>query len=291
MVGAGLALDTSRYRVIGTDFIGAPGTTAPAGPSSTTDQARLVIAILDRLGVERTTIVGASYGGMVALATAAGWPERVSRLVVACAAHRQHPMATAVRAIQRAIVVKRGRPSDESLVLARALSMTTYRSTVEFESRFGVSPDWSSGVPVFPVEEYLMARGAAFAERFDAESFVRLSTSIDLHEVDPETIECSMYLLSVDTDSVVPEFLADELAASVRRLRAHVKIESPFGHDAFLKETTAVSAFLESSLRDGCRPPGIGDPGGGSIRRDSEDRLEARARPCPAELHPPLEAG
>ena len=173
MVGPGLPVDTDRYRAIGIDFAGAPGTTCPCGRITTVDQARLVMAALDDLGVDRSTIVGSSYGGMVALAAAGRWPERITGLVIACAAHRPHPMATALRGLQREIV-ERGRARGDAkwgLIIARALAMTTYRSADEFEARFGSSATWGSGRPTFPVEEYLRARGEAFSARFDPESF------------------------------------------------------------------------------------------------------------------------
>jgi 3-oxoadipate enol-lactonase len=44
--------------------------------------ARDLLALLDRLGLERASLVGASYGGQVALELAVARPERVDRLVL-----------------------------------------------------------------------------------------------------------------------------------------------------------------------------------------------------------------
>ena len=41
---------------------------------------------LDALGIERASVVGASFGGRVALELASTWPERVERLVLLCSA-------------------------------------------------------------------------------------------------------------------------------------------------------------------------------------------------------------
>jgi hypothetical protein len=38
IVGFGRPLDPSRYRLVGVDFLGAPGGEAPAGPHTTTDK-------------------------------------------------------------------------------------------------------------------------------------------------------------------------------------------------------------------------------------------------------------
>jgi len=240
VVGRGFALDPTHHRLIGVDYLGAPGGTAPGGSHTTTDQARLVLAALDALEVDSATVVGGSYGGMVALALAALAPDRVAGLVVACAAHRPHPMATALRAIQRDIVRAGIRNGDllDAVALARALAMTTYRSVPEFEARFwGAASRDAEGVLRFPVEAYLTSRGAAFAQRFSADRYLTLSDSIDLHDVPVEAVTPPTVLLSFDTDAIVPPFLAAELAAGAPGIVEHVRSSSLYGHDAFLKET------------------------------------------------------
>ncbi|MDQ1345085.1 MAG: Homoserine O-succinyltransferase, partial [Pseudomonadota bacterium] len=164
-VGPGRALDTDRYRVIGIDFLGGSHRTSGPRPGepfptiSAVDQARILVALLDHLGIERLQAsVGASYGGMVTLALAQAHAERVSHAVVLSAAHRTHPMSTAWRSVQRAIVryaLSHGEGA-RGLVLARALAMATYRSASEFEERFSGPPVASADGLRFPVEAYLL---------------------------------------------------------------------------------------------------------------------------------------
>ena len=45
-----------------------------------------MLRLLDALGIERASVVGASFGGRVALELASTWPERVERLVLLCSA-------------------------------------------------------------------------------------------------------------------------------------------------------------------------------------------------------------
>ncbi len=261
LVGRGLALDPARGPLIGVDYLG--GTT-DAGqilrPITTHDQARAIAAVLDHLGIAQASFAGASYGGMVALAFAELFPERTGQLVILCAAHRTHPMATAVRSVQRAAVAL-GSDSGETargLSLARALAMTTYRSTREFEERFSpfaLSAGTPEGDPArFPVEDYIEARGADFVRRFDTERFLALSESIDLHSTRPRSLPEHALLVSFDTDILVPPWLMDELAARepgaefARSPARHVTIPSLYGHDAFLKETEDVSGLLRAEL-------------------------------------------
>src|SRR5204862_1293609 len=116
--------------------------------------------LLDHLGIEKLgAIVGASYGGMVALAFGERYPQRVERLVVISASDVAHPMATAWRSVQRNIVrlgISANQPAS-GLELARALAMSTYRSPEEFAARFRAAPSFNTGRAVFPVEEYLHA--------------------------------------------------------------------------------------------------------------------------------------
>lgn len=258
VVGSREVLDPSCRRLLGIDFLGGPtgdGDRDLLRPVTTRDQARALAALLDRLDAPRASLVGASYGGMVALAFAELFPERVSRLVVLCAAHRTHPMATAWRSLQRATVrlgVEAGRPAD-GLSLARALAMTTYRSAAEFEDRFSsrplpsvTSPDRLP--PRFPVEEYLDARGADFSGRFHPERFLALSESIDLHWTEPRSLPSSALLVSVASDVLVPSWLVDRLAERGGGGVRHIVLDSPFGHDAFLKEPDQVSAVVRAGL-------------------------------------------
>lgn len=257
-VGPGAALDPARRPLVGVDYLGGTDHTGRRlRPVTTHDQARAIAAVLDHLGVGQASFVGASYGGMVALAFAELFPERTGQLVILCAAHRTHPMATAVRSVQRAAVGLGVDSGDacRGLSLARALAMTTYRSTREFEERFSpfaLSAGTPGGDPArFPVEEYLEARGADFVRRFDTERFLALSESIDLHSTCPGSLPGHALLASFDTDVLVPPWLMDELAARDPRAEApvrHVTIPSLYGHDAFLKETEAVSALLLSQL-------------------------------------------
>jgi pimeloyl-ACP methyl ester carboxylesterase len=62
----------------------------PPGHSPYTDAAD-VASVLDALGIQRTHVVGSSFGGRVALEFASCYPERVDRLVLLCPALREYP--------------------------------------------------------------------------------------------------------------------------------------------------------------------------------------------------------
>jgi homoserine O-acetyltransferase/O-succinyltransferase len=244
LAGQGAPLDSARVRVLGIDYLGASGeSSGPARggafPSiSSYDQAEALHRLLDNLGINTLrAIVGASYGGMVALAFAERYPARVEQLLVISAADCAHPMATAWRSVQRRIVrfaLEMGQPAA-GLELARALAMATYRSPQEFAARFVEGPSLEAGRFVFPVEEYLMARGRDYAARYLPEAFLCLSESIDLHRVDAQRISVPCTLVAVREDQLVP--IGDMRALSTRLPHSQLhELSSPYGHDAFLRE-------------------------------------------------------
>jgi homoserine O-acetyltransferase len=252
VVGPGKALDTQRVALMGMDYIGGSG--ASTGPIaggtfpciSSYDQAAAIVRLLDHLGIDKlAAIVGASYGGMVALAFGERYPTRVEQLFVISAADTAHPMATAWRCIQRNIA-RLGLATGcatPALELSRALAMSTYRSPEEFAARFRKPPRMEAGRPVFAVEEYLNARGREYAARYRPESFICLSESIDLHQVDATRVTVRTEVVAVREDQLVP--IADMRALTARLPDAALhEISSLLGHDAFLKEAEQLRAIL-----------------------------------------------
>src|SRR5690348_10868098 len=139
---------------------------------------------------------------MVALAFAERYAELVDRIVVISAAHRAHPMASAWRSVQRETVRALTARGDAAtgLKIARALAMATYRSPAEFAQRFSATAQKKDGVFRLPIEDYLYARGQAYADSYVPEAFICLSESIDLHRVEPEKIRTPTTLVAVSED-------------------------------------------------------------------------------------------
>jgi pimeloyl-ACP methyl ester carboxylesterase len=71
-----------RHRVVALDLKGFGWTDRPEGDYSPDAQAKLVLALLDHLDIERAMVVAHSWGSSVALAMALRAPERVSRIAL-----------------------------------------------------------------------------------------------------------------------------------------------------------------------------------------------------------------
>ncbi|MCZ0934223.1 MAG: alpha/beta fold hydrolase [Gemmatimonadetes bacterium] len=264
LAGPGLAIDTNRWRLLAIDFLGSPGTfestgsaDASKGPSpgrihlTPGDQADAVAVALRHLGVERAhRMLGASYGGMVALAMGIRHPARVDGVVLIGAAHRGHPQAIGIHAVQRWIVefaLRHGRGS-EGVALARALAFTTYKSAEGLDARFPHDWEWEDGAPVYAVGRYLEKQGREFADRFEAETYLTLSASVDLCDLRPEELGVPAWLIGWEEDTLVPPWLLRETASRIGA-PSHLRIlNSDAGHDAFLLHAPDYHEALRTSL-------------------------------------------
>ena len=250
LVGAGRALDPARRCLLAIDFIGADGKLD--APIDTADQADAIVKLLDVLDIRQLhAFVGYSYGALVGLQLASRHPERLAKLVAVSGAHRAHPYAAAWRALQRrAVSLGQLQCADaQGLSLARQFAMLSYRTPEEFEERFDAAAEIVHGRVRCAAEDYLDAAGAQYVARTPVTAYLRLSESIDLHRIDPAAVRVPTTVVAVEGDRLVP--LSDSVAlveglGTLGNLRV---LRSPYGHDAFLKETDRIDAILSTALR------------------------------------------
>ena len=252
LVREGGPIDTSKFQVLGMDF--APAVESDNRPDSITtgDQAARLTRLLEHLKIKKAAaIIGSSYGGMTALAFAQNYPQKVGQICVIGAAHKPYPIGVAWRGIQRRIVrlgLEAGHPKD-GLKLARELAMTTYRTAEEFADRFDLE-ETATSPSKFDICDYLGSRGDAFAELMDAQRFLALSESIDLHRVEPEKITTPALLMSAISDQLAPLNDMRELRDRLSGPSELFTFTSLYGHDAFLKEYDAMSPRLAKFCGD-----------------------------------------
>jgi len=250
LVGPARALDPARLRILAFDYLGADGLLD--APIDTSDQADAAASLLDALGITQLhAFIGYSYGALVGLQLAARHRRRLARLVAVSGVHRAHPYAAAWRALQRKVArLAQEHAADQyGLSLARQFAMLSYRTPEEFAERFAAAPELRDGQVRVAAEDYLDASGAKFADRTALTAWLRLSESIDLHRVDPARVYTPTTVVAVEGDRLVP---LSESVALVEGLRGQGRlriVRSPFGHDAFLKETERIDAILAAALR------------------------------------------
>ncbi len=295
MVGPGRPIDTRRWHVVCVNSLGSCfGSTGPASPDPRTgepyrlrfpelcieDIARSAREALRVLGIERVhTVVGASLGGMAALAYAMEFPDEVERLVAISAAARATPFAIAIRSLQREIIrsdpawrggdYPPGQGPRVGMRLARKLGLMSYRSAQEWLVRFGRErlPQEATREPFgpeFQIESYLEHNARKFVERFDANCYLYLSRSMDVFDAAEHgggSVERALakvrarraLVVGVETDFLFPLFQQEELAEGLRAAGCEVRFEalpSIQGHDAFLVDEArfapVVARFMEA---------------------------------------------
>src|SRR3569623_316620 len=231
-----------------------------AAPLSALGLADLVAAWLSGIGCDdAVTYLGASLGGLVGLALAARHPERVARLVTISAGLRPDGWGTATRHLQRELVRDGLRTGDvvTGMVRARQLGMLTYRGRDEIDTRFG---SLSPGLVDPPVAAYLDHHGQRFAERFPVHTFLMLSEAIDrcqLGRDDLARVTADVLVIGVPGDLLFPFALQHELYRELQAAGASAalwKLDSEFGHDAFLADQDKLAALLRDSRFLGASP-------------------------------------
>ena len=148
-----------------------------------------------------------------------------------------------------------GAAPEGGLALARMLAHITYLSDESMRAKFDptrMRPRVvdSAFESTFSVGSYLAHQGDRFVERFDANSYVTLSTAMDLFDLGDSEEElatslapslCRWLFVSFSSDWLYPASasrqLVDALVGQSKPVSS-CEIESPAGHDSFLLAET-----------------------------------------------------
>ena len=110
------------FRVIVPDLPGHGSTPADPGLHRFEDYASSVLRLLDSIRVERTALVGVSLGGMISMALALRYPDRISSIVLAHTFARVSEASIPVWQERRAAVESQGMESQVVPTLGRWFS-------------------------------------------------------------------------------------------------------------------------------------------------------------------------
>jgi pimeloyl-ACP methyl ester carboxylesterase len=217
-----------RHRVVGLDLRGHGDSTRT--PSTVAPDAFVgdVSAWLDALGFEHATVLGQSFGGLIAFLTAARKPERVARLVVAEASPAPDPGAVAVV-----------RDWLESWPLPFADLDAAVRF---FEGGSLRAQAWALG---------LEERDDGLWPRFDQATVLEaLRESSTGHWDDWDSIRCPTLIVRGEHGMST----TDAEAMASRLGHAGVETVPNAGHDLHLEQPTAWRAVVEPFLADTSAP-------------------------------------
>jgi len=296
VIGPGKPFDTNRYFVISSNIIG--GCKGSTGPSSTnprtgrpwglafpmvtiSDMVRAQKALVEHLGVRRLlSLSGGSMGGFQVLEWAVRYPECVASAIPIATSARLSAQGIALNEVGRQAIMADpnwaggdyyGRePPKAGLAIARMIGHITYLSDQQMHAKFGrrLQDRQSFGYDFkteFQVESYLRYQGDSFVRRFDANSYLYISKSMDYFDLPArrgslvqafEGVRAEFLVISISSDWLYPTYQSKEI---VKALKANlvpttfVELQSDYGHDAFLLPNAqlndAVSGFLANVLR------------------------------------------
>src|SRR5437016_6315392 len=302
MVGPGRPIDTGRYFVICPNVLGAcMGTTGPASTNPKTgmpwglefpvitirDMVRAQAMLLDHLGIASLfSMAGGSMGGMQVLQWCTSYPRRVFSALPIATSTRHSAQNIAFHEVGRQAVMadpewRHGRYFAEGtnpqrrLAVARMGNHITYLSDAALHRKFGRrfqdrdNPTFSFDAD-FQVENYLRHQGISFVERFDANSYLYLTRSMDYFDLAADYggvlarafqgTQTRFCVISFTSDWLFP---TPESRAIVHALNAagvpvsFAEIETDKGHDAFLLEEPELFAIVRGFLEGAGRLRGL----------------------------------
>ncbi|GIJ25918.1 homoserine O-acetyltransferase [Micromonospora qiuiae] len=284
LIGPGAPLDDRRYFVVAANVLGGcRGSTGPATPApdgkpwgsrfprlTPRDQVRAEAALADLIGIKSfAAVIGGSMGGMRALEWAIMYPERVRRCVAIATTPYfsgdqiawSVPQLAAIRTDPnfRGGDYYDGPPPLAGMAVARQIAHVTYRSARELNERFGRAPqpgEQPAEGGRFAVQSYLDHHGDKLGRRFDPNSYLVLTESMNAHDIGRgrggvdaalARIRAELTVAVVDSDRLFPPEQGALLAAAPTA-RPLITIRSDFGHDGFLIEAEQVAAVVRGAL-------------------------------------------
>jgi homoserine O-acetyltransferase len=235
--------------------------------------------LIEHLGVSQLAMVaGGSIGGQQALDWAVAYPELVQKAIVVAATAALTAQAIAFSEVQRQAILADprwlsgdyppGQGPDAGLAIARMLAMITYQSEEAMELRFARETARQPGIAApsgytdfgkrFDVEGYLYYQGQSLVKRFDANSYLYISRAMDLYDVSEgypsleaalRRVRSKTLFIGIRSDFLFPaarvRWLAEQARASGGDA-TYVELDSPHGHDAFLKEWKQMTDALNT---------------------------------------------
>lgn len=293
-IGPGKGLDTDKYFVICANVLsGCKGTTGPSSIDPKTgkphglhfpfitvgDIVKVHSALVGHLGITKLlAVIGGSLGGMQVLEWAARFPDQMAAVVCLAAAAKLSAQGIAFNVVgRRAIFMdpkfNKGEYYNDpdgprvGLALARMVAHITYLSDVSIEDKFGRRLQHSNQFKYdldqeteFQVGSYLHYQGKRFVERFDANSYLRLTHAMDYFDLAEEHGSIRQALENCNANFLLASYTSDwlfttaqtleivsELVKEKRRV-SFVELSSSKGHDAFLLEIEPLEQLVRPLL-------------------------------------------
>lgn len=267
-IGEKKAFDPKKNFILCSNILGGCyGTTGPNSKNPTTnkpygedfpsvtirDMVRIEHELAIALGIKKfEAVAGGSMGGMQALEWALMYPEMVDEIIVFAAAAAHSSWGIAWGYVERE-AIRTARTREEGLKVARAIAMISYRAPESFALRHGRAKEQD----LYNVESYLRYQGEKLFERFNVDTYLRITEAMDTHDVARDRgtiaevlagIKAKALVVGISSDILYPAREQEAIATMIPNAR-YEKIISPHGHDAFLIEYDQLNSFVKEFRR------------------------------------------
>lgn len=240
-----LFAELNDVQVISFDYPGGiGGSECPSVPLTVQQHSEAIRHALKQETDNLQAWVGGSFGGVLGLQYAADHPTELPRLSAIGAAHKPSVHSALLRYFQQALI-QRCDDKQSGIILARALAMLSYRTAEEFEQRFNHADD---------AFEYLLYQGEKLLKQNGngcRSLFTHLTPILNHYAIDPTRVQAKVQLVDFNNDAIAPPSLVNELENLLPNSFGRVTIETPFGHDGFIKNVeqyqSALTHFLTES--------------------------------------------
>ena len=269
-----------------------PDTGRPYGssfPQYTFDDAVDVFRLfLRQLGVKKlAALVGGSYGGLQVVNWMTRFPDDMEKVCLIATSASLNTQAIALSVMSRNSITDDpkwqggdyylegdGKGPKAGLAAARQLAHITYLSRELLQQKFGrrLQENFVNAPPeeraerdrlfktYFQIESYLDYQAMKFVRRFDANSYLHITRSMDLS--DPcdrfgsldaalARVKAKTLVVSYENDILFPWWQSKEIVASLMRAKKDVSychLESGTGHDSFLTDIDDLSKLVGGFL-------------------------------------------
>ena len=296
MIGKGKVFDTNSFYIICSNVLG--GCMGTLGPKSVNqenksvyginfpeisikDMVKLQSELINYLGIAKLfCVVGGSMGGMQVLEWGISYPEKVKLAIPIATSFRHTAQNIALHEVGRQAIkndlnwlngsyINKKVVPEKGLSAARMVAHITYMSEKALSTKFGRNKkDFNDISKIFEgnfeVESYLQYQGSSFVNRFDANSYLYLTKSMDKFDLSEEyngklekafnKNSCKWLIISFTSDWLFPTSESRQIVSALNANAckvSFVEIDSDRGHDSFLLKVPRLYNILKGFLIGG----------------------------------------
>lgn len=271
-----------------------PDTGHPYGSSfpqyTMSDAVDVYRMLLKQIGVKHlAAVIGGSYGGIQVMDWVTRCPDEMDMAALIATSASLNTQALAFDVVARAGITEDpdwnggdyyeigdGLGPKHGLMSARQLAHITYLSRELLEEKFHRKLQQnfveasaeerakrdSSFKTYFQIESYLDHHGKKFLQRFDANSYLHITRSMDLFDAGArygsldaacERVKAKCLVVSYERDILFAEWQSKDIVDALLRNNKRVTychLEAGTGHDSFLTDISDLSGLLSGFLNE-----------------------------------------